>query len=398
MFGRKLPGSSGQGSSSPTAVLAALWGRLSDFANGGTEHWLVAMLGSHVGLLAPVLFGTTDRKKFYRDLTHLLRSGLSFQEAVKELAKTMKDKAFVYNDILHKLAEGASPADSLVNWVPSSERLLIRAAERNSKKDDVIAMIRRLITIMENRSQIIAALWDAMLQPIMLFYVSIGTFVWLSKSMVEQMISTMSIDPSKLPGSARTYFEIFHFMGKPYGWGSVVGVSIIVPLIVVMTLGTDFPFRKYLDRVPPWSLYKLIVGAGFLYSMASLLQAKTPIRSALVDLWRQSAGWLRGRIGSTLENLDQDGLLSKALEADGYGFPDKEIIARLKLRESRGDLGQALQEFSTDWTEDGLESVKKQAQVLNYVAWTAMGGLTAIMTGGIQAIQTAVVAASGASY
>ncbi len=339
--------------------------------------------------LAPIMFGKKDRKQFYKDLISLLKAKLGFDEAIKEMGQFMPEKKVILLDIKRRLESGRDPASAMEGWVPSEERMLIKAAERSGKIDDVISMLGRLVENLETSEKISKAIVEALGQPAMIFYSSLAIFVYMGKNVVGKMVESLHIDPDRLQSTTRIYYDIFHFIGQPYGWISVSFLSVAVPILAVFSVNKVFPGRKLLNNAPPWSIYRLVSGSGFLYAMSSMLKSGMNQKIALLEIKKQTTGWLRERVDSALRNLEKTGRISTALEADGYDFPDKKVLSRLKLRELRGSLGEALEEFSQDWASEGVETVKKQARVLNTVAMVAVGLLTLLMATGLQAIQDA---------
>lgn len=339
--------------------------------------------------LAPIMFGKKDRKEFYKDLTSLLKAKLGFDEAIKEMVQFMPTKRVILLDIHKRLGAGRDPASAMEGWVPSEERMLLKAAERSGHIENVIAMLDILVSTLETSEKISKAILEAIGQPAMIFYSSLAIFVYISKSVIGKMVQSLHINVDMLQPSTRFYYEIFSFIGKPYGWTSVSILSVALPILAVFSVNKSFPGRRLLNNIPPWSIYRLVVGSGFLYSLSSMLKAGMNQKIALMEIKKQTTGWLRARVQSALSNLEKTGRISTALEADGYDFPDKKVIARLKLREMRGSLGEALEEFSNDWSTEGEETVKKQARILNTVAMIAVGVLTLFMATGLQAIQDA---------
>lgn len=356
------------------------------------EDLFYQLLGPRVKLLSGVIFPVETRRRMYRDLTHLLSSGLQFRRIFEELSNVFPSHKIIFSDIARRMDSGVDPASAMEGWVPDGERMLIRAAEQSGKTEKMVQMLNRLVEIMDMSRKIKSAFFEALIQPALIFYSTILVFVYTSRDVMDQMFKAMNIDPDRLFGPARFYYDLFSFVGSDTGVATILFATIMFPMFLLYTMKYDFFGRKFLDRFPPWSLYRLLVGAGFMYSLAALVSSGQTAKSALVQVLRQSSGYLYGRISSAYMNMGIDGRLSTALLADGYQFPDKEILQRLRLREARGNLGMALHEFSQDWTEDSIEAVKKQANLLNQLSMVLVGLIAYVMTVGLQAITQAATA------
>lgn len=347
---------------------------------------LVRILGPYATKFSGILFDLKTRRKIYRDLAHLLRSGLNFKEALEEISAVNPQFSYVFDTALERMKSGMDPSASLEGWVPDSERMIIRAAERSGKLEKMFGV---LISQMDMSRKIQESYIGALAYPIAVFFTALAILVYVTRTLVANMMRDLDVSSTALTGSAATFYSIFNFVASPMGWPVILFLFFSVPALILLSISHDFPGRRFLDRFPPWSLYRLVVGAGFLYSLSALLDTNMSPRSALVEIYNQSRGWLRTRLEYIIEGYKLDGRYSTALTMEGPPFPDKEIVSRFKLRERRGDVGNAVQEFAQDWAEDGLDIIKRQTKSLNYMAMSLVSLMIALFTDGIYAIQTA---------
>src|SRR5690606_30786578 len=79
-------------------------------------------------------------------------------------------------------------------------------------------------------------------------------------------------------------------------YGSIALGALIVFLIwVVWSLPNmaKSPMRKWLDKIPPWSIYRMLHGSTFLLNIAVLLQAGVRVQEVLKMMSRTGSPWLK---------------------------------------------------------------------------------------------------------
>ncbi|MDR5671210.1 type II secretion system F family protein, partial [Burkholderia cenocepacia] len=84
--------------------------------------------------------------------------------------------------------------------------------------------------------------------------------------------------------------------------------------------------RAWLDRYPPYSIYRLITGCGFLVALSSLQAAGFTVERSLARLAADATPWLRQRIDDMLFGVKSGLNVGEAMKNAGYRFPSEEIV------------------------------------------------------------------------
>ena len=77
---------------------------------------------------------------------------------------------------------------------------------------------------------------------------------------------------------------------------SLIAFSFVVLGIVISLPRWTGRTRVFFDKIPPYSIYRLSSGAGFLLAVASMVKAGIPIPETLRILQRSAKPWYKERI------------------------------------------------------------------------------------------------------
>jgi Type II secretory pathway, component PulF len=147
------------------------------------------------------------------------------------------------------------------------------------------------------------------------------------------------------------------------------------------------PVRVTLDKLPPWSIYRIVNGAGFLLSMGALVAAGVQSARALEKLRKNASPWLKERLDATLKHVYSGSNVGRAMQRAGYSFPDEEIIEDLCAYADLPAFTEMLETLGKEWMSESVELISAQARVLNTIALMAMAGVVAWIFSGMFDIQ-----------
>lgn len=155
------------------------------------------------------------------------------------------------------------------------------------------------------------------------------------------------------------------------------------------------PTRKAIDDCPPWSLYKMFMGITWLLSLSALIKGGVPISVALTSLRKDSNRYLRERIDRAMDFIKNGDNLGQALSKSKLNFPDKEIVADLRIYAELDNFEEALDRLANDWLDESAEAVEQKASILNMVAMFAISGIIAWAVFGVFEMQDQITSAMG---
>ena len=339
-------------------------------------------------------FGPGVRRKFYSDLASILRTDtgaapVQIRVAIDEFKKLPSAPKAALAEIGAGLGRGLDFSRAIEHLTPERESMILHAAESTGDPRTLVRLLSILAANMDESRKIRRAFLEALREPVFLALNAGAITVYISDSLLPRIFEAFKISQDRLFGLARLSFDLFVFV--QHFWFLIVLLPIAGILVVWWSLRRDFPGRRFLDRIPPWSIYRMMTGTDFLLGLSAMLEAGIPVMAAFEQIRKTAPPYLRARIVPIMKIYRRTGKLGEAMERSRSRFPSEEIIVRLSLREKYGELGQALAEFARDWKEDGLPKIERQAQYLNYGAMTAAAVAIGILGLGIlQIVQQAM--------
>ena len=85
-----------------------------------------------------------------------------------------------------------------------------------------------------------------------------------------------------------------------------------------------------------------------------------------------------------------------ALKKTGLNFPDKEVIADLKIYSELDNFEEALEALANEWLEESVYLIEQKAALLNMAAILSVGGVIAWAVMGTFAMQDQITNQMGA--
>lgn len=337
---------------------------------------------------AKLQFTTKKRVNTYRKLASLLNNNVNitdafthlYKQASKNGKKANEGVAIIYKDILSKLDNGEKVGSAMTNWVSNGEAMMIMAGE---DAGDLDTMLNRVADNIEKKSEMISSLYG-LIYPLFLFGMTCGFLVFFGFKIVPEFIKVLPTE--KWTGLAKSLYVMSNFV-KDYG----LLVLISVLSLITLCIGT-LPFwtsglRVLFDKLPPWSLYRMMVGGDFLVSLNSLLSAGTRLEDSLKKLKLNAKPWLRQRLDSVSYHIANGHKLGTSMEKSGHKFPSQAIIDDLVIYENLSDMNRTIGIIAKQWLDEGVVAIRKQVSILNIVFTILMGLVAFWLVAGVFSIQ-----------
>ena len=128
------------------------------------------------------------------------------------------------------------------------------------------------------------------------------------------------------------------------------------------------PGRILLDKIPPFSLYRITTGVAFLMTIIERGRMGGALNTGMLQgLARQSTGYVRNRIENITRYADQQaGGIGSAAHLAGQGYPSGELaLIMAKYSEQGGDWLDGFSAFMDSWIADIQNRIKSMAVGLN---------------------------------
>lgn len=342
-------------------------------------------------------FSNQTRLKIYRKIASLMRNRFSLMNALDMLHDGASNggknpdepMAIAIASWAKALQNGLPFSDALKGWAPDRERLMLSVGDVS----DLEGALMNLIRVTEGSTKMIRPIIGAIAYPSFLFMMAILIIYGIGVYMVPPMID--AAPTVRWRGMALTLVNLSDWI-KNY-WAVAFASLPAVMAVIYFTIGIwTGTIRAIIDRLPPWSLYKVFTGISWLLALSALVKGGTPVSTALRALRRDSSRYLKERIDKTLVFINNGDNLGQALSKTGLDFPDKEIISDLKIYSELDNFEEALEALANDWLEESVYLIEQKASILNMVALLSVGGVIAWAVMGVFQMQDQITSSMGA--
>ena len=326
---------------------------------------------------------TSDRLAFYYKLKALLRNRFSLMDALERMyqiyskdgKKPTETMAVACTVWMSQIRNGDTFSVALRGWAPSTEILMLSVGDVSNLEQ----ALANTIKVVEGINRMKEPVFSAVSYPLFLLCMVILLIYGVGAYMVPPMVDAV---PNLIwTGTAKSLVDLSNFVRD-----NPLPLFLTLPIIVVLIVLT-FPrwkaeSRSIADRFPPWSIYRIFIGVGWLLSLSALVQAGTPVSKALRSLRADASPYLLFRIDKALSYINNGDNIGDALYKTKLGFPDEEVVGDLRIYSELDNFPEALSRLSNDWLENSIKDVEKKAGILNgfailmiavIVAWVVMG-------------------------
>jgi type II secretory pathway component PulF len=318
-------------------------------------------------LLTRLHFRTAVRKRTWKKLGMQVRYGMTFKDALQNLHTQYLESgsplAGVLGAIHSRHAGGHTIGTALLGYAGYEEIMLISAGENSDKLSESLLLAADLL---EAKRKILQAVVGALVPP----FFAISAYVLCLYIVAIYLIPMFAMlsDPAKWTGAASMLYMASSFVNSIFGLiVPAAGIALVFVMFWSLPNWTG-ALRVRADRLPPWSIYRLTVGAVWLYTLSIFMQSGMQLTDILDNMQSSEAGspYLRERAQSILGNSRNGESFGEALYLCGMNFPDAAIVDDLRVFADMPDFMDRLFEIAKDWLTDGVELVQKQAGMVNY--------------------------------
>lgn len=339
-------------------------------------------------------FGFKKRMRIYRKLSKYQTNSVPLAQALDEMYAFAKESgrsaavdAMVLDEWRKSYANGRGIAPAMAGWVPLSERLIIAGGEASGK---LPMALDRAIHISSSAAKIKNALIAGLLYPILLFSLSIG-FLWMFGVNVIPAFEEV-LPREQWVGVGAQMAVLSDFV---INWLPATLITLLIGLVAVVYSIPRWKkgLRVKFDNYPPYSLYRLIVGSGFLITLAGMLKSGIAESQAIEIMARNASPWYRERLLKTLRLINEGRPLGDALHETKYNFPDRESVNDLRTYSKQSNVDEALEIIANEWLEDSVVAVQSQTAILRNISFILLAVIFGWIASGIFSIQSQIAAA-----
>jgi len=350
------------------------------------SRWVMRQMFSGMG----GVIGSATRIGIYETLELLLSNQVLLSQALREIyliesrdGKKKSDvKAVVLYECMQAIDSGKGLSDALAGWVPDQEVQLIRAGERSG---DLVNALKDACRIIEAKKQIMGAVLGGTLYPILLGGMVTILLYQIAHNMVPQFARILPIE--QWTGPAAVLAAIAYGVTN-YGVQSLVGLFIfVIWMFWSMPYMNKSRVRNILDKIPPWSIYRMLHGTTFLLNVAVMLRAGIRLQEILIMMSKGGSPWLKTRVLGALHGINQGQNIGVALQNAGYEFPDPRAVRFLRILSDKDRFEEKLSNFANRWLGKGIADISSASKILLGLGVVTAGGLILLILAGVWSIQ-----------
>ncbi len=341
-------------------------------------------------------FGATERLALYRRIARMLSNGLPLLRTLEELHDRASERgrkpgepmAVVLQDWRREVQNGRMLSDAMRAWVPPAEHMIVQAGEQAGRLEGALDAV---VGVVQAGKRIRVAVIGGLAYPAAIL-VMINLYVYLFGTRVIPEFARV-VEPERWRGVARSLYLMSGFVQHWMPLVAGVTVALIVAVVLAMPRWCG-SLRTKFDRLPPFSVYRLISGTGFLMAFSALQSAGITVEKSLARLQDGAEPWLRERLQGALLGVKSGLNCGEALRNAGYEFPSRPIIDDLCVYAQYRGFSEALRLIANEWMEEGVQSIGSQMKLLNGGCIVLLALVMAWLVAGFFGIQQEIAAAT----
>lgn len=305
-------------------------------------------------------FRRSVRAQTWLIVADLLESEMELNRALPLVAEIQGRRRTTLQAILGDLRSSLRTdrfAVTVADHVPEAEAMLFR---RFGQASDA-SVFRAAATLTGVDERIAKAIRQALMWPVFLFFL---VFVLLYTLGTRLFPTLQTLAPIReWPLSSQLVANLAIGIANNAILVAVALVFLVAAYLSVERFHAGFG-REWLDRFPPFSLYRLRMGATFAFVLLENARVGHEInRAFLLNLAAGLPSYSRSRILAIAEYADRTNIGNAAMLA-GHGFPDPELIAVLRAYAGQADWVPRYGRYASAWLDRLQGRVDSMVQFL----------------------------------
>jgi len=334
-------------------------------------------------------FGSKMRTRVYRKLNRFLGNSVSLAQALdimwghasEDGKKPKAVQAIVLDEWRRQVRNGKSFGQAIQGWVPDSDRLVIEGGEIAG---NLSVAIDKAVMISASSKKIRNTLVSGLAYPVVLLFVAIGFMVMFGMQVIPSFEEILPKEQWIGAGAQMAWMSDFV---NTWLFPVLALLGVMIALVTFSLPRWTGPLRTRLDKYPPYSLYRLIIGSGFMLTVSGMIKSGIPIPTILSMLQRGASKWYREKLSRTLYHVNNGHNLGDALHRTGFRFPDEETVQDLRAYASLNKFDETLEKLGTEWLEESVAKIEQQTGILRNIAFIVLGLIFAWIATGIFSLQ-----------
>ncbi len=301
----------------------------------------------------------------------------------------------VLHDITLKLNAGWSIGRAIAPYAGPEEVMLIEAGAM-SGREALAQGFLQAARLMEKKRLLQGAASKELAYPAVLVLLLAAFLAMISLVLVPRL--AVLSNPDTWKGAAKALYSTANFIASWKGAALAGGILCLGTACLASLPRWTGPARMLADRLPPWSVYRLLTGVSWLSATAMLLQQREIKLGQVLDLILSSPSttpYLRWRL-APLASADRRGLtLGEALCRTKDRWPDAHMADDLRTYSALPGFNAMLAGLADELLQEGLERVQRTASAMGGCAMLFAAACLCLVVAGLFGIQEQVTSAVG---
>ena len=342
-----------------------------------------------------IQFGTKQRKRQYEKLAQLLRNGVVQVEALDLLythasqngRKPSLPAAVAIAEWVRKTDDGNPLGEAMRDWIPEQDFAIINAGDKSGK---LIQALDNVVLLHEKQRMIRGAIWGSFLYPLAILLAMAGFLYKFGTDVVPAFSEVLPQE--RWYGVAASMGALSDFVvagGLLWVFGGIAALSALIAWSMPRWTG---PIRTRFDRFPPYSIYRLVRGSGFLLSLAILQAAGMKPGESLLEFRRGASPWYRERIDRALSFVRNGKNVGEALWLARHDFPDAETVTDLRAYAAMSEFDAMLMRIGKSNIEEAVDRIQAQSKIVRLAFIMMLGVVFAWVVYGVFDLQALIQA------
>lgn len=322
-------------------------------------------------LFAKMTFTPKSRRRLYERLSAPIEAGVRTKDALQMLFQRAAFKsetdthAIILRNMLFSIDHGSKPSDGLAQFIPLNELLILRAGE---EQGDLASAFKRAAKTIDTEVKIKRTVRKALISPISYVAGLIGVMWYLGTFVGPALAGVLPME--EWGGRASFIADVSMFVTSLLFPITIIALITLFLFLLFMQKRYTGRARVYLDKIPPFSLFRVQQGATWLTTYSAMLQAGRRMDSTLEELQEISGRYknyyLAHRTEQILDEISHGASdIGNAMERTGTNFPDEELISDLVMQSSLTDFDERIEIIADRWVENTAENVEAIAKKIN---------------------------------
>lgn len=341
---------------------------------------------------AKLTFTGQKKLRLMRQLQRLIHAGVPLSRSLEQLRylyskkgrKPKEPMAMMIAEWQARLKAGKSLSQSMHGWISLAEEMIIEAGEQSEKLAD---SLEDALQASGASSKIRKTIIGGLIYPSILFLMLCGMLYGFSTKIVPTFATILP--PEEWTGNAARMYTVSQFVTDWLALIGMIGGAVVTAIFLSFPILLG-PVRKYLDKIPPWSIYKVTQGASFMITMRGFLAAGLPIPEALRRMLKAGNPYFRERVAAILAKINMGRNLGEAMYEAGHGFPDDEISGEVSIYAGLDNFSESLDLLAKEWIDGAVVRAEIASKLLNNIFLVIMAVCIGLIAATIFELQDAI--------